>query len=195
MGGITSFAWNWLFFLYKIFCIYIFGCVVFFYQLFRTETSLFPWRRPTGLQLSVSNFPFSLFLFFASSLEKWSKISSSCREIFLYFCARMFCFSFNLSHEIPIKKEKERKKSTCEIASIVIAGSQASTPSTTSSSQRATAAASLEALASAYTAGIQQFTTGANEEEEQIDHFSFKTTSFPNLFLDANDVICIFSFP
>ena len=194
MGGITSFAWNWLFFLYKIFCIYIFGCVVFFYQLFRTETSLFPWRRPTGLQLSVSNFPFSLFLFFASSLEKWSTISSSCREIFLYFCARMFCFSFNLSHEI-LKKKRERKKSTCEIASIVIAGSQASTPSTTSSSQRATAAASLEALASAYTAGIQQFTTGANEEEEQIDHFSFKTTSFPNLFLDANDVICIFSFP
>ena len=97
---------------------------------------------------------------------------------------------------MKFQKKRERKKSTCEIASIVIAGSQASTPSTTSSSQRATAAASLEALASAYTAGIQQFTTGANEEEEQIDHFSFKTTSFPNLFLDANDyVICIFSFP
>ena len=42
---------------------------------------------------------------------------------------------------------------------------------------------------------MQHTCTISNEEEEQIDHFSFKTTSFPNLFLDANDVICIFSFP
>ena len=110
MGGITSFAWNWLFFLYKFFCIYIFGCVVFFYQLFRTETSLFPWRRPTGLQLSVSNFPFSLFLFFASSLEKWSKISSSCREIFLYFAHECFVFLSICRMKFQKKKEKERNR-------------------------------------------------------------------------------------
>ena len=110
MGGITSFAWNWLFFLYKILCIYIFGCVVFFYQLFRTETSLFPWRRPTGLQLSVSYCSFFslsiLCILFREMIKNFFFLSGN---LFVFLRTNVLFF-FQFVAWNSKKKEKERNR-------------------------------------------------------------------------------------